>query len=432
METTHEPCIFCGERKPPTGEHIFPAGLGGDDSRYILHVGVCGDCNHGFSGIESTFQRRSIVGLARVIHQAKNRDGKSPTYDPIESHIVGSEGQLVEAGYKNGFNPEVLPQIIVSGERVLTNGPGKESLLSFLKRVEAILAKAELVLVEKNRSNTRNKFSISRYRYIGSSYSFLAREGAEKPPKDGIWIEQSQNKKSEADGCLYRRAASQLAIKTRPGELPSKILGNIRHTLPGIMAQAMHAEAVAIDKPLVTTTGIGWSQECDRVIAKIGINILAKDAGLEVARHPDLAAVKDFIFGKSSSHRTVFLDKDIKHQAFGEIPSGHHCVLISHSASGGRQRAVISMVLYGGLGLTMILTDNLPEKTPVTLNYYLIDYAQNVISRYDFMSYQKAFNQAFLRQTIIEQGFAVESLLPDLRVGSDEHLYRRWFNEASQ
>lgn len=418
MDITHEPCIFCGEHKPFTGEHIFPAGLGGDDPRYILHTGVCGECNHGFSGIESTFQRRSIVGLARIIHQEKNRDGKSPTYDPIESHIHGTEGQLLLAEYQNGFKPEVLPQIIVSGERVLTSGPSKDSLLSFLNKADVVLSKRDLILIEKNRSNTRNRFSISRYRYHGNSFSFIVSEGADKPPKDGIWIEKSQNHKFDADGCFYRRTASQLVIKMRPEESASRILGSIRRTLPAIVAQAKHAEEEAIHKPLVTTTSIGWSRECDRVVAKIGLNFLAKEAGLDAARHPDLAAVKAFIFGKSATHRTAFLDEETKQEAFGNVPAGHHCVLVSHSKSGGRQRAVISMHLYGGLCLTMVLADDLLEKTTPTLSYYLIDYTQNTISWYDYLSYQQAFNQRYLRQLTIDQGMPGEYLLRDLRVGS--------------
>ena len=83
--------------------------------------------------------------------------------------------------------------------------PTKDALLSFLKRATALFSKDELKLIEKNRSNTRNTFFVSRYRYNGKGYHFFLKEGAEKPPKDGIWIEATINQKVDTDACLYRR-----------------------------------------------------------------------------------------------------------------------------------------------------------------------------------------------------------------------------------
>jgi hypothetical protein len=57
---------------------------------------------------------------------------------------------------------------------------------------------------------------------------------------------------------------------------------------------------------------------------------LAKDAGLDTAKHPALDAVKAFIFGTSGTHRSGFLDDDTKAETFGCVPEGHHCVLISY------------------------------------------------------------------------------------------------------
>lgn len=414
MSEPAEKCIYCDQPKPFTGEHIFPAGLGGDDARYVLKVGVCGDCNHGFSGIESTFQRRSVVGLARVIHQAKNRDGAPPKFDPVESHILDENGQFLEAGYVGGFNAQVLPQITVLGETITTTCPTKDALLSFLKQATALLSKDELKLIEKNRSNTRNNFFVSRYRYNGKAYHFILKEGAEKPPKDGIWIEVTINQKVDADACLYRRTGKQLVIKTKSVQSLNVVLGSIRRTLPGITAQVENAQGQVIQQPLVATTCLGWPPDCDRVIAKIGINFMAKDAGLDAARHPDLDAVKAFIFGKSGTHRTGFLDEETKAETFGNVPEGHHCVIISYGqTSTGRLTAMIAMHLYGGLGFTMQLSEDMPDRGVLNMNYYLINYSQNIITKYDVITYQTEFNSDYVRQFAKEHDVGFQRFVRD-------------------
>lgn len=217
---------------------------------------------------------------------------------------------------------------------------------------------------------------------------------------------------------MYRRTGSQLVLKLKKNEPIRKILGDIRRTLPAIIAQAENAEERDIVKPLVTTTSLGWSRECDRVLAKIGINFVAHEAGLDAARHPDLKKAKIFISGKSDTHRTAFLDKNIMQQAFGDVPSGKHCVLLSHSQAGGRCRAVISFHLYGGLGLTMILADDLPEKTPPSLTYYLIDYASNVITKHEFFDYQRKFNRDYVLSYGEELGVATSRFAHRLEKGS--------------
>lgn len=419
MSEPEEKCIYCDQPNYFTDEHIFPAGLGGDDSRYLLKAGVCGDCNNGFSGIESTFQRRSVVGLARVIHQAKNRDGEPPTFDPVESHILDEEGRFLEAGYVAGFDAQVLPQIFVLGETITTTSPNKEALLSFLKQTTALLSKDELKLIEKNRSNTQNRFFVSRYRFNGKAYHFITKEGAEKPPKGVIWIEALINQKVDADACLYQRTGKQVAIKSKSTQAISGVLGSIRRTLPGITARAESAQDQVIQQPIVSTTCLGWPPDCDRVVAKIGINFLAKDAGLETARHPDLDAVKAFIFGKSEAHRTNFLDEETKAETFGSVPEGHHCVIISYGqTSTGRLSAVIAMHLYGGIGLTMQLSNDLPDQCSLKMNYYLINYTQNTISKYDVIAYQTEFNSDYVRQFAKEHGVGFQRFMRDIGVAS--------------
>lgn len=70
-------CIYCNKLRPFTDEHIFPAGLGGDDRNFLLKNLVCGFCNSYFAkNLELTFMRSSEAALSRIFHQPAARKRK--------------------------------------------------------------------------------------------------------------------------------------------------------------------------------------------------------------------------------------------------------------------------------------------------------------------------------------------------------------------
>lgn len=59
-------CIYCGKVRTLSNEHVFPAGLGGDDHRFMLRELVCTVCNtETFSPLELRFSRSSPAALGR-------------------------------------------------------------------------------------------------------------------------------------------------------------------------------------------------------------------------------------------------------------------------------------------------------------------------------------------------------------------------------
>jgi len=59
-------CIYCGLRRRCNAEHVFPAGLGGDDKSFMLYNMVCEECNSvTFSKIEAAFMHSSPEAFAR-------------------------------------------------------------------------------------------------------------------------------------------------------------------------------------------------------------------------------------------------------------------------------------------------------------------------------------------------------------------------------
>ncbi|QUP54739.1 hypothetical protein GO998_13865 [Ralstonia syzygii] len=64
---TKRTCLYCNVASPFTDEHVFPAGLGGDDRRYLLKNLVCEHCNTGiFSKLEGRFMRSSTVAIGNM------------------------------------------------------------------------------------------------------------------------------------------------------------------------------------------------------------------------------------------------------------------------------------------------------------------------------------------------------------------------------
>lgn len=67
-------CVYCGQVNEFNGEHMFPAGLGGDDKRFMIKDCVCKVCNTYFSKLEGELSRRTPSALTRLIKQSQGRN----------------------------------------------------------------------------------------------------------------------------------------------------------------------------------------------------------------------------------------------------------------------------------------------------------------------------------------------------------------------
>src|SRR5580658_6177318 len=90
-------CIFCFEENERlTGEHVFPASIGGV---LILEDSVCARCNNGFSKFEQPLARE--LGPIRLYFQIPDRRGEVPhvpatvtTQDKEYEGRVNSDGSV--------------------------------------------------------------------------------------------------------------------------------------------------------------------------------------------------------------------------------------------------------------------------------------------------------------------------------------------------
>lgn len=59
----------------------------------------------------------------------------------------------------------------------------------------------------------------------------------------------------------------------------------------------------------------------------------------------------------------------------------------------------------------MMLVDDPGDRAALSLTYYLIDYTLNLITRYDFLDYQRQFNMRGIQRYTEEHGIPAEHYL---------------------
>lgn len=398
---SEEKCIYCNKSSEFTEEHVFPAGMGGDDRNFLLKKGVCSNCNTKvFSAFEATLMRRSVLGLARAINQPKSRNGKTSTYDPMDTVVIDEDGRQLQSRYAEGLKAEILPQLIYNGETIDAAAQNTNELEIFINELSSILEENTIFLIEKKSHKSKTKFSVSRYHLSGFRFEARGKFGVDRPPKKCLWFQYQPSKPQNTNTKpkIYRRAKGQLVVKTSDLSKLGAMLFKIRMTLPFILKNNTNVEEEAHSTPLISTTSLGWSTDCDRAIAKLGINFLAFQEGLDAARNPSLNHIKNFILHGAPFHQAAFItDQETRSEAFGTIPDGHHCVALSLCKNpDGTLTANISMILYNSTGLSVNLCYNGTSPAHLSTTYYLIDYLKNTITQHSLLEYHKLYNPSLI------------------------------------
>jgi hypothetical protein len=107
-------CIYCPRIGPFSAEHVIPAGLGGDDERFMLHGMVCKSCKTGiFSRLEAAFlvdvtgRVLAKTGINLLAYLAGIDYVRHPQFDPTRQSIVLGEPEipLLTEEAKASFTP---------------------------------------------------------------------------------------------------------------------------------------------------------------------------------------------------------------------------------------------------------------------------------------------------------------------------------------
>ncbi len=401
-----ESCIYCGSEGPFSAEHVIPAGLGGDDKRFMLRGIVCKKCNTDvFSQLEREFLRKSPAALARIFLQPEGRRrGKEPNppkLEAINNELITSGGYPVEIELGARGRPTVLPQLVLVGEREgVSTGSEAEGLRAHVEELRNLLG-TNVTCVRKIEREGKQSLQATRYDWSDDGYVVTERQSVPKPPVGCIW---SAALKPNHDGTvptsrarLFRRGTGQIVLKVTDEFGDSRALTFFRKLVNQATFDTMTEQDVP--NPLV---GVSMSFDISvtgRVLAKIGMNLLAYLAGPDYVRHPQFQRVKQSIAsGEPTLPIQTIEQKQPIANIFSGLPHTLHGFMIAAVPMPDRTCALmLNARLYGSQVESVLLGEGLPWPSFSNNVFFTVDYAGHRIERYEMMDFVRAFPFNFSR-----------------------------------
>lgn len=390
-------CIYCTRSGPFSDEHVFPAGMGGDDNDFLLVDLVCAECNTKvFSPLELSLMRRSPTGLGRKFLQSKTREkGKKATKPTIEtkSHfIIDESGEFLEAEYDKDGNDIVLAQCIFKGDLINYTAHDRDNLKKMYAELFKNLNNETVELIVKKREPAVS-YEVSTYEWREDEYVLSSTNSLPKAPKSGIWLEAMSRAQATMSPRFYQRSKGQLILKVGPQSKPTELLRSMRRTLPSMQAKQEDAAENSINQPVIHIEMPIDMHSTERAIAKIGVNFLTHNFGADFVRREEFDSVKQSIM--TGSPELLFSafgpeDEETILELFGSPPAQCHCLmLIGVPSDGSLCEIYFNAKLYGSGAYKVTLTQNLPLSNLFFPVYFLVHYEENRIEKLSMLEYQE-------------------------------------------
>ncbi|MFL9888284.1 hypothetical protein PQR66_35040 [Paraburkholderia agricolaris] len=381
-------CIYCGLSRPFSDEHVFPAGLGADDRRFLLKDMVCGVCNSGvFSKLETKFMRASPVAIARLYFQPTGRGkGKKASIPSINTNstIVFLEPHgVVEAEMTAGGKLITLLQLLfLEDDKVALTGGDHVGIDVFLDALIAALEN-QIQVVEKIKDVVPSRFVVETFEWDGARYHSVSRETTPTLPPKRVWREPLASPPAAAATAraptLYQRTDGQLCLRVPPSTQAGPMLTRARKA-PSVFGKQEGVPYSDFANPSVHISMTIDMKDYARVLAKIGVNFVAHAYQEQYARHHAFNRIKTAILEGLSPIWLQTIPKQA--DAFTGVPRTRHVAMLHFTKSrAGRFHAGMVIRLYGGTTQYVHLSENAlqPPDGPAIL---VIDYENHRIERF--------------------------------------------------
>ncbi len=347
-----------------------------------------------FSKLETKFLRSSPVALARLFLQPRTRDKGSktgvPSVQPKASYIRDPEtGILLEAEFGAGGSSEVLPQLlIVNAGQIAVTGRDASSASAFLSELQNALSD-EVTLIEKSREGFEVAYETTPLIWNDEAYAPGATATHARPPKTGLWIEPLIRPETAQAGevllpRIFRRPAGQLVCRAAAVEHAAFFLTALRNAPELLDASKLAAATMAHDRPGFHQRYLIDMSVHDRVLTKIGLNLVAKLLGLDLIRKPAFDGA--VLYARDGRGAVLKLPPEAPAQ-FTEmlgpaLPDRHNLALLPIPRPNGGYGLAFMARLYGGPAEVIQLAEfrePIPElRRPIVL---LVDYVNHKIER---------------------------------------------------
>lgn len=387
-------CIYCDGPGPFSDEHVICAGLGADDDRFLLVDMVCRHCNTTvFSNLEREVLRSSPIAIGRSFMQPHGRDrGKHTTTPGIQARkkqMVSESGYADEIDFGQHSKPIVLPQLKMIGEKEFkSSAENIEDLRSFVSFLANLFQNDQIICVRKRGPEHGLRYESITMLRSGKTFTQAHPSSLQdKPPRGCLWLEHY-------DG-TGARGANPLATIFR-----SRNGGTILKTSSETVENALNffscaaeqfsfedLETKDIENPIIAvqmTVTIGVTE---RVLAKIGINLLAFYLGRKYVSDPRFQGVKDSILKGTPRLKSHLVEDDALNAILSAAPKDHHVLLLSCvSQRTGRLAIVLTAKLYGvALCVPLALDVPIPHRElPV---FFLVDYLNHEVREQSLVEY---------------------------------------------
>lgn len=403
-------CVYCGKSNDFNGEHVFSAGLGGDDKNYMLLDCVCRTCNTYFSKLEVELIRKSPTSLARLGMQEVGRGSgnraEPPKVQAADTYIwddrlsIALEGEL-----KAKFGAVVLPQLIINLPAIHVAANNNESLHEFVEKFRKLFAEQTILAIERIAVNDEPAFEVSTIVKNGRTFSLSQVEVLPKPPKNGIWLvtpEANSGQFKGGDGGVllprfYFHGGKSINYK------PKNMVSLLQHLEMALQFLEQNIELERyedqdISQPLVKV-GVAFDfGMSERALAKIGFNFLVKVMGAEYARDKAFDSIKSSILTGNPQLPLSKSPNDTFKYLLGNPPKNNHVLALYALDNSAGQAVIVALIkLYNGEVSFFVLATEAPSPGWGLPIYHLIDYQQHKITRIEPMEYMKTFCPDLMR-----------------------------------
>lgn len=384
-------CIYCGESNPFTNEHVFPAGLGGDDKKFLLKGLVCGKCNTGvFSTLELELMRNSPYGLARLYMQPTGR-GKGSKAKPPVLNVDSCEmidpltGEISEAEMTVGGVPIVLPQVQISGAAFRLCGSDDNRLTHFLAGLTPLMSET-LNVITKVQTEGKSQYEVAELCWTLDAYQLKSTSRALKPPV-GIWLARLRDQDDQAPSWprLFQKSQGQYVLRVAGESDAARLLTQLRKTLPKMVASDM-PDPTAIERPSISVSMAMTPQNFFRALAKIGVNLSCYEYGDQAIRAPSFDRIRSIILNASEVVPLTHVPEVEKIFDMDKRPV-HVAILFPMTLSGSGIALVFSIRLYGGTVQALRLAEDVRLSADSSPVVFIVHYLENRIERLSIESY---------------------------------------------
>ena len=389
-------CVYCGSGGPFNEEHVFSAGMGGNDKSFILIDLVCCKCNSEiFSKLELSVMRRSPTGIRRKFSQSKSRDRgpntRAPSIETSSHFIIDNHGRCLEAEYAADGTNTMLAQILIEDNKVYFTASSDTHLRKLYSELARALEMPVIHLIDKVKGSNKT-FDVTTYEWFEDEYIQLASEVLSKPPAIGIWLETFADKHPNASPRVYQRLAGQLNLRIPPKGDPAQFLRSMRRTLPSMSAKKESTTESLIEQPIVHIEMNADLESITRVLAKTGVNLLIHTFGKEFVARPEFDKVKKFALTGIPARPLSSLGDKAKYFTnilFGSIPKQSHCaMLVGVLAQNHTYDIYFNVCLYGSDFHSVLIATELPPDTFFEPIYLLVNHEKNSIRKLSWLEYQ--------------------------------------------